>query len=1130
MVRFILYLFLLHVVFGGCGTNQVLDPNLKGCVCAAGYVMKLTTEDCILEKALQPGSPLLLPGAVNINSFMLTIWTKTPAASISSGNVVIVEKTKQLKLAVTASAKYQWTSYYTDGTSTQVESTTVSHPADQWTLIFIMFKVGGNRVKGYINNNELFNEDITGKTLVYKDPTIRFSVCTNCGLVKYFRIWTLTSCDSNCMNFLKWYNEEPGMDNFLKTQLRYDFRESEGNFIWEYGNNMRQVPLSSGYAWVADTSPLCDPRTEYYDGSGNPRPCTTRSANPLWLKSMADTPLVFDIPQDTLDSNILSLLQIWVKPVPSAVPSPENIWALGTYGALHYDQDTNEYVIDVDNSPTTVAGTISQWSVIQFFYGSQQYSMKVNGGMPVGSTCNAKTYDNVKQVYIGYCSGISFCHASRAFNGYVRNLMIIKVAPAENAADFQYINGFDIKNAVLHVPFFYETNKMIRDYANTLNYYPMGATDKYEFKADTIPEVCHNTMKWDTSTSHCIDTDNGVCGIVGNPNTKCIKCKTHTMKAGETCPCNIDGNLQSDGLMCYDCAVYCTTCNAGVCSACQYNLIVSDNRCICPPATYLLTPSSTSCVPACGDGLRHSSEGCDDGNTNSGDGCSNTCTVEQGYICTGGTPTSPDACSCEPKISSAAYFDNWTKVVVTFNLPLSSSNVCPAIFSADTNTKLGDSLCSISSNSDTLVITLGNNLNFDPFTYQFVFTDQALLNFYVPSCKLAGISKKPDPINGPYTIYPSFTATAKIVDSVNVNVKIPNLNAGVSTFTKTTVTYAMSDVSLNPFLTTKQDILDFTIPEAQLVKNTTYSLTVNAKNFLNLDHSEVVQIQYLFPYVAPSSPQENPAPTPSPNPTPIPMPIPTPTPVPENNTPPENITKPDNITIPENVTNPINQTYSQIPLNSLFVSLIVGGLGILIGATWGKTLEAREKTGLTVFEQKSFSIQSLFGSNHNDKIGPQISDKQISQLEEILNIKLGKDKGNAENSRLNQSSVLEKTLNVSQFALVNNNNSIVQGDTSRNDNTERGFITGLKTFSMTTMRSPNHKSQRNVDGVNTDNGALRPNSDIVSAREDQGEENPEEFSGRVQNSQEPDNSNSRLTSGDYFSILFLLFKVFFNDI
>ncbi len=39
------------------------------------------------------------------------------------------------------------------------------------------------------------------------------------------------------------------------------------------------------------------------------------------------------------------------------------------------------------------------------------------------------------------------------------------------------------------------------------------------------------------------------------------------------------------------------------------------------------------CDAVCGDGQRYSNEACDDGNMRSGDGCSETCTIEEGFVC-----------------------------------------------------------------------------------------------------------------------------------------------------------------------------------------------------------------------------------------------------------------------------------------------------------------------------------------------------------------------------------------------------------------------------------------------------------------------------------------------------------------
>ena len=50
-------------------------------------------------------------------------------------------------------------------------------------------------------------------------------------------------------------------------------------------------------------------------------------------------------------------------------------------------------------------------------------------------------------------------------------------------------------------------------------------------------------------------------------------------------------------------------------------------------------------APICGDGKLFGDEACDDGNTADEDGCSSSCTVECGYGCDGGSPTTQDTCT-----------------------------------------------------------------------------------------------------------------------------------------------------------------------------------------------------------------------------------------------------------------------------------------------------------------------------------------------------------------------------------------------------------------------------------------------------------------------------------------------------
>eukprot|EP00347_Sterkiella_histriomuscorum_P013733 403363576 len=54
--------------------------------------------------------------------------------------------------------------------------------------------------------------------------------------------------------------------------------------------------------------------------------------------------------------------------------------------------------------------------------------------------------------------------------------------------------------------------------------------------------------------------------------------------------------------------------------------------------------SRDACVETCGDGLSVGGLECDDGNILNGDGCSSTCTVELGFYCEGGSAFAADTC------------------------------------------------------------------------------------------------------------------------------------------------------------------------------------------------------------------------------------------------------------------------------------------------------------------------------------------------------------------------------------------------------------------------------------------------------------------------------------------------------
>jgi len=51
-----------------------------------------------------------------------------------------------------------------------------------------------------------------------------------------------------------------------------------------------------------------------------------------------------------------------------------------------------------------------------------------------------------------------------------------------------------------------------------------------------------------------------------------------------------------------------------------------------------------TCSEICGDGKNYGGNPCDDGNTSPNDGCSATCQVESLWICSGGSSSSLDTC------------------------------------------------------------------------------------------------------------------------------------------------------------------------------------------------------------------------------------------------------------------------------------------------------------------------------------------------------------------------------------------------------------------------------------------------------------------------------------------------------
>jgi proprotein convertase subtilisin/kexin type 5 len=182
--------------------------------------------------------------------------------------------------------------------------------------------------------------------------------------------------------------------------------------------------------------------------------------------------------------------------------------------------------------------------------------------------------------------------------------------------------------------------------------------------------TCPTNGGWDGTKCSCASG----FFLVGSD---CVKCGTNTFYDGKNCVCN-RGYYQTS-LGCALCDSSCGNCEGPTSNQClsctDVTYTFSNGVCskgMCDPANYLDTNSNTCkncspfcsnctndksctscqsgfnlatgyCLEICGDGKRFVL-GCDDGNLINGDGCSSYCTIESGYNCLGGSPTSKDTC------------------------------------------------------------------------------------------------------------------------------------------------------------------------------------------------------------------------------------------------------------------------------------------------------------------------------------------------------------------------------------------------------------------------------------------------------------------------------------------------------
>jgi len=366
----------------------------------------------------------------------------------------------------------------------------------------------------------------------------------------------------------------------------------------------------------------------------------------------------------------------------------------------------------------------------------------------------------------------------------------------------------------------------------------MPSIGQYLFNSVCIPECplgfYKNDSVWECSI--CDSTCEG-CFEEADHCTSCNETRYLNIpisKCVEICP---NGTWENpDNHTCDPCVVNCLTCEDGTnrnCSVCNnaenywldfnsscWLQICGDGRKLGPPEEcddgnnedgdgcsadckiergwYCHEPNITNltsfCYTICGDGMRvDKTEECDDFNDEDGDGCSkDTCVVEPGYYCYGGSLWGPDTCTCEPRLGEVVFSPNWEGISVRYNnpltvvntsIPMDSPELCRELFNESSYEKFGiNYTCNILGSE--IVVNFGymHSYNIDtqtrmiPNTYYRLDCPQKHLNqletFYS------------EVLPGDYSLVPEYTiSAAAYIPCKRINVSIEATNVGKREFT-----------------------------------------------------------------------------------------------------------------------------------------------------------------------------------------------------------------------------------------------------------------------------------------------------------------------------------------------------------
>ena len=205
--------------------------------------------------------------------------------------------------------------------------------------------------------------------------------------------------------------------------------------------------------------------------------------------------------------------------------------------------------------------------------------------------------------------------------------------------------------------------------------------------------VCVN----ECSTGYYFNTTQDKCDIC---HSSCLTCHASLPSNCRTCNndlgiyfiggtckpinCNEGEYFNKDLTKCAVCNPNCLSCKGRTkshCLSCFPGKIHSGTECLTceeadPKLITLKGEGKVYCSEKCGDGYNVGIRGCDDGNQAAGDGCDQECRVEEGFLCAGGSLTSPDRCrgTVRPTFRISHLDAENSFLVLKFDMPVSREN------------------------------------------------------------------------------------------------------------------------------------------------------------------------------------------------------------------------------------------------------------------------------------------------------------------------------------------------------------------------------------------------------------------------------------------------------------------------